>query len=880
MPIPTRLGKYEIRRELGKGSMGVVYEGFDPLIERAVAIKVIRPDQLGPQSHELMARLKREAQAVGRLNHPGIVAIYDYGEDASVGGTSVAFIAMELIDGKELKHYFDSKHRFLPTDVARIMGEVLSALQHAHERGVTHRDIKPSNVILLRNGSIKVADFGVARLDNSQLTQAGTMIGTPMYMAPEQILGLPVDGRSDLFSCGVVLYQFLTGEKPFTGSVTSVMQRVLHDDPAPATQLNATLSPAWDTVLRKAMAKKPADRYQTASALADAIRAAAAVKGDEATVVLPTSKSGSAGGTMGTAGTHGTLGTAGLGSAGMAPVAPATRQAATASDNSIDLLIGETTVPPAGGGSGLLPPMATIGTADATHAGTSAAAGTAAAAAAAAAASAFGRTQIAPPRAGTAGGSPPASAAPPPARAPAAVPAPPPDKPGAPSWRPPGAAGAASSAAAAARSRSKTPLIAGAGALIAVLLFAGIWWARSGRTPEGGTVSGGASAPTVTPPVATVPPAPAPLPAPAPAPVEPAPAPPPVLAPAPPAVAATPAPPAADPSLASAPAPISAAPSAPAADFSADWRSRIARLEAVRTTLAPSAALALLLDANSNDERRIGNDLDTMLKSRAPNSAFALGVADGHLRFNWQVARPTPAAAQDAALKRCRELAGPAGGCATVVLNGELRRDSLLEVARLLGPQNVPTVRGRFLRTLDRALADQRAKDPPQVVAAPEPTRPAPAPTAPARPEPAARPANEWADAIAQLRANESRLNLGNAFELLLQARDPADVERLAQLNRAFKQLRWKSAMAVGERGGVISFGFGSNERVGSWAEERALADCRSGSNAPCVIVGVDGNLRPGAFIEFAGRLSGRSQTQVREAFVRDVQRALQAGIQ
>ncbi|MBI5255979.1 MAG: serine/threonine protein kinase, partial [Burkholderiales bacterium] len=296
MSHPARLGKYEIRRELGKGSMGVVYEAFDPFIERRVAIKIIRQDQLGPsQTADLLARLKREAQAAGRLNHPGIVAIYDYGEDSTLGGSGVAYITMELIDGRELKDSFDENRHFSQQEVVRIMGEVLSALQHAHERGVTHRDIKPSNVILLRNGHVKVADFGVARLDTSELTQAGTMIGTPMYMSPEQILGLPVDGRSDLFACGVMLYQFLTGEKPFTGSITTVMQKVLHQEPVPATQLNADLSPAWDAVLRQALAKKPEDRFPSAAAMAEAIAQAARQQHDAVTVLIPRKERGPAG---------------------------------------------------------------------------------------------------------------------------------------------------------------------------------------------------------------------------------------------------------------------------------------------------------------------------------------------------------------------------------------------------------------------------------------------------------------------------------------------------------------------------------------------------------------------------------------------------------
>jgi serine/threonine-protein kinase len=292
----TKLGKYEIRRELGKGAMGVVYEGFDPVIERTVAIKTIRPEQL-EKTHaaEILARFKREAQAAGRLNHPHIVAIYDYGEvvaeddhaPAESASARVAFIAMEFIKGRELKDYFDANERFAVKEIERIMGELLDALDHAHRNGVTHRDMKPANVILLANGKVKVADFGIARIETSELTQAGTILGTPSYMSPEQFLGQPVDGRSDLFSCGVILYQFLTGEKPFTGTVTTIMHKVLKEEPLPPSMLNVTLPPAWDFVVKKAMAKSPAERFQTAAEFAAAIRAAISRQSEDQTVVNP-----------------------------------------------------------------------------------------------------------------------------------------------------------------------------------------------------------------------------------------------------------------------------------------------------------------------------------------------------------------------------------------------------------------------------------------------------------------------------------------------------------------------------------------------------------------------------------------------------------------
>ncbi len=289
----SRLGKYLIRRELGRGAMGVVYEGFDPAIERTVAIKTIRAEQFEPaQMTEMLARFRREAQAAGRLNHPNIVAIYEYGEDGTAGAapvadpdatvidvppaagdSKIAYIAMEFIKGRELKDYFDENRRFPMQEIGRIMGELLGALGHAHSHGVTHRDMKPANVILLDgSASVKVADFGIARIETSELTQAGTVLGTPSYMSPEQFLGQTVDGRSDLFSCGVILYQFLTGEKPFTGAVTTIMHKVLKEEPLAPSMLNTTLPPAWDAVVRKSMAKNPDQRYQSAAEFSQAIR--------------------------------------------------------------------------------------------------------------------------------------------------------------------------------------------------------------------------------------------------------------------------------------------------------------------------------------------------------------------------------------------------------------------------------------------------------------------------------------------------------------------------------------------------------------------------------------------------------------------------------
>jgi tRNA A-37 threonylcarbamoyl transferase component Bud32 len=271
MPAIEKLGKYEIRREIGRGAMGVVYEGYDPMIKRAVAIKTIRADQLAKEeAGDILARFRREAQAAGRLTHPNIVAIYDFDEDA---GTS--FIAMEYVEGRDLRDYFAANERFAAKDAFRVMGEILAALEYSHARGVVHRDIKPANVFLQRDGTVKVADFGIAHIESSSLTQAGTVMGTPGYMSPEQVLGLPVDGRSDLFSAGVILYQFLTGERPFSGSATTTAQKVLKEDPLPPSTLNVQLPDAIDAVVRKALAKKPEERFQTAAEFAAALRAAA-----------------------------------------------------------------------------------------------------------------------------------------------------------------------------------------------------------------------------------------------------------------------------------------------------------------------------------------------------------------------------------------------------------------------------------------------------------------------------------------------------------------------------------------------------------------------------------------------------------------------------
>ena len=270
--FPEKLGKYEIRRVLGSGAMAVVHEGWDATIGRRVAIKTIRRDQLEfAEAEEMLARFRREAQAAGRLAHPNIVSIYEYGED-----DGIAYIAMEYIEGRELKRHFDAGERFALPEIVRMMTQLLAALDAAHRSGVVHRDVKPGNIYLLADGTIKVADFGIARLESSSLTQSGIVLGTPAYMSPEQFTGQPLDGRSDLFSAGVILYQFLTGEKPFTGSQNAtIMHKVLKEDPHAPSELNGQVPRSFDALMRRALAKNVEDRFQSGREFAEALAAAA-----------------------------------------------------------------------------------------------------------------------------------------------------------------------------------------------------------------------------------------------------------------------------------------------------------------------------------------------------------------------------------------------------------------------------------------------------------------------------------------------------------------------------------------------------------------------------------------------------------------------------
>ncbi|MDH5577688.1 MAG: protein kinase [Betaproteobacteria bacterium] len=269
MTSSERLGKYEILETLGRGAMGVVYKGFDPGIDRTVAIKTVRKELIEDDDRAGMAlaRFRNEARAAGRLSHPGIVAVYDYGES-----DAVTYIAMEYVQGNSLREYFNRGTRFSEPDIVSIMAQLLDALQHAHDAGVWHRDIKPANLIIMSNGRLKIADFGIARIETSQLTQTGMVMGSPGYMAPEQYAGGAVDFRADLFAAGVVMHQLLTGSRLFTGSAEQVAYKICHQDaPAPSAVDPGKGWERYDAVVARALAKDPAQRHASARAFRDAI---------------------------------------------------------------------------------------------------------------------------------------------------------------------------------------------------------------------------------------------------------------------------------------------------------------------------------------------------------------------------------------------------------------------------------------------------------------------------------------------------------------------------------------------------------------------------------------------------------------------------------
>ena len=260
----SRIGRFEVVRLLGEGAMGVVYLAQDPHIERPVAVKTLRSDGDRERAAEIEGRFLKEAKLSGRLQHPSIVTIYEFGRDGET-----VYIAMEYVDGQSLSRFVADRPSLTVSERVALVRDVARALQHAHERGVVHRDIKPGNILVTKDRSVKVADFGIGKLlsgASTDLTRTGTMIGSPAYMSPEQIRGEKIDGRSDFFSLGVVLFELLTGGRPFPGdSITTLVYQILHTEPRDPLSLKADLAPAAREVFARLLAKQPGDRPSNAN---------------------------------------------------------------------------------------------------------------------------------------------------------------------------------------------------------------------------------------------------------------------------------------------------------------------------------------------------------------------------------------------------------------------------------------------------------------------------------------------------------------------------------------------------------------------------------------------------------------------------------------
>ncbi len=269
--IHTTLGRYRILGELGRGAMGTVYRAHDPLIEREVAIKTLHPNLPEEVIAEVRERFLREAKSAGRLNHPNIVTIFDVGEH-----DGIAYMAMEVLEGRSLQQILGESARLPFQTAADLVAQVADALDRAQQLGIVHRDVKPANVVVSASGHAKLTDFGVAFVPASTMTQTGTMIGSPRYMSPEQVLGLPIDPRSDIFSLGVVLYEMLAGRAPFVrpgdSTIFPLINRIAAEPHPPVTQADPSIPAVFEVILSKALAKKPEDRYQRAGEMAKDLR--------------------------------------------------------------------------------------------------------------------------------------------------------------------------------------------------------------------------------------------------------------------------------------------------------------------------------------------------------------------------------------------------------------------------------------------------------------------------------------------------------------------------------------------------------------------------------------------------------------------------------
>lgn len=261
----NQLGRYQILGILGKGAMGQVYKGVDPAINRPVALKTIRLDFVNDpeEMEELRERLHREAQAAGKLSHPNIVTIYDVGSEGQL-----QYIAMEYLEGKTLEDMIKKKTKFNFRIIAKIITQICDALEYAHDKNIVHRDIKPANIMILNDYTVKLMDYGIARIDSNSMTKTGIAMGTPNYISPEQLKGQSVDKRADLFSLGVVIYEMLVGKRPFKGeNITSLIYSIMNHEPDKPSNINPQIPLLFDHVISKALKKDPNERYQKASEL-------------------------------------------------------------------------------------------------------------------------------------------------------------------------------------------------------------------------------------------------------------------------------------------------------------------------------------------------------------------------------------------------------------------------------------------------------------------------------------------------------------------------------------------------------------------------------------------------------------------------------------
>lgn len=290
MGAPGAIGRYQLQGLIGSGAMGEVYEAYDPVIERRIAVKVLRRDLVSRDDDGIgwLERFRQEARAAGRLLHPHIVTVLDYGED---GGTP--FLAMEFVEGETVDAVLKRQGRVGERDALSIIMQVLSALEFAHANGVVHRDIKPGNILLMKTGSVKITDFGIARIESSDLTLAGDILGTPSYMSPEQLAGRPADNRADLFAVGAVLFELLTGARPFGKGLGEIVVNMERRGPADVRMLNPEINPALKPIIETALALNPDQRYSSAAEFSRAIAGAQAKSPSYSAEPVPRPPSGS-----------------------------------------------------------------------------------------------------------------------------------------------------------------------------------------------------------------------------------------------------------------------------------------------------------------------------------------------------------------------------------------------------------------------------------------------------------------------------------------------------------------------------------------------------------------------------------------------------------